>query len=45
MIIIIGCDDEKKELLKKLYEKLYPHYHIHFTPDYKKVFDITSPMR
>ena len=34
--IASGCDDEKKLVLIKLYEKLYPMYHVHFTPDFKK---------
>jgi hypothetical protein len=34
--IASGCDDEKKLVLIKLYEKLYPKYHVHFTPDFKK---------
>lgn len=34
--IASGCDEEKKLVLIKLYEKLYPKYHVHFTPDFKK---------
>lgn len=34
--IASGCDDEKKETLTALYKKLYPKYHVHFTPDFKK---------
>lgn len=34
--IASGCDDEKKIILKELYLKLYPKYHVHFTPDFKK---------
>ena len=33
--IASGCDPEKKEVLVKLYEKLFPQYLIHFTPDFK----------
>lgn len=34
--IASGCDDAKKEELTALYHKLYPQYHVHFTPDFKK---------
>lgn len=34
--IASGCDAEKKEVLTALYKKLYPAYHVHFTPDFKK---------
>mmetsp|Transcript_26662 Transcript_26662/g.25531 ORF Transcript_26662/g.25531 Transcript_26662/m.25531 type:complete len:485 (+) Transcript_26662:154-1608(+) len=34
--IASGCTDGKKMLLKELYLKLYPKYHVHFTPDFKK---------
>jgi len=34
--IASGCDDAKKEELTTLYKKLYPHYSVHFTPDFKK---------
>jgi hypothetical protein len=34
--IASGCNEEKKLVLIKLYEKLYPNYHVHFTPDFKK---------
>ena len=34
--IASGCDDEKKAYLSDLYAKLYPQYHVHFTPDFKK---------
>lgn len=34
--IASGCDEEKKLVLTKLYAKLYPKYHVHFTPDFKK---------
>ena len=33
--IASGCDDEKKAYLTELYQKLYPNYHVHFTPDFK----------
>lgn len=33
--IASGCDDAKKEELTSLYHKLYPQYHVHFTPDFK----------
>ena len=33
--IASGCDDAKKIELTKLYKTLYPHYHVHFTPDFK----------
>ena len=34
--IASGCDDDKKKMLTLLYKKLYPQYHVHFTPDFKK---------
>lgn len=34
--IASGCDDVKQAELIKLYQKLYPSYSVHFTPDYKK---------
>ena len=34
--IASGCNAEQKEILIKLYEKLYPQNHVHFTPDFKK---------
>ena len=34
--IASGCSDEKKVELTALYKKLYPEYHVHFTPDFKK---------
>ena len=34
--IASGCDDEQKDQLTKLYKTLYPQYHVHFTPDFKK---------
>jgi peptidyl serine alpha-galactosyltransferase len=34
--IASGCSDSKKADLTALYLKLYPQFHIHFTPDYKK---------
>ena len=34
--IASGCDDEKKQTLTDLYKKLYPNYHVHFTPDFKR---------
>lgn len=33
--IASGCSDEKKATLTTLYKTLYPHYHIHYTPDFK----------
>ena len=33
--IASGCNSEKKEVLTKLYAKLFPQYFIHFTPDFK----------
>jgi hypothetical protein len=35
--IASGCNDEKKEMLSKLYTHLYPNglYTAHFTPDFK----------
>ena len=33
--IASGCSDAKKAQLTTLYRKLYPQYHVHFTPDYK----------
>ena len=33
--IASGCDDNKKIELKALYQKLYPQFHVHFTPDFK----------
>ena len=34
--IASGCDEAKKKALSELYRKLYPQYHVHFTPDFKK---------
>jgi hypothetical protein len=34
--IASGCTDEQKATLTNLYKKLYPQYHVHFTPDFKK---------
>jgi hypothetical protein len=34
--IASGCDDTKKAELTALYKKLYPMYHVHFTPDFKQ---------
>lgn len=34
--IASGCDEEKKIQLTALYAKLYPQYHVHFTPDFTK---------
>ena len=34
--IASGCDDDKKKELTSLYAKLYPKYHVHYTPDFKK---------
>lgn len=31
-----GCDEDKAKELKDLYRKLFPDYHIHATPDFKK---------
>lgn len=33
--IASGCDEAKKVELTTLYKKLYPQYHVHFTPDFK----------
>jgi hypothetical protein len=33
--IASGCDDNQKIYLTGLYKKLFPNYHIHFTPDFK----------
>jgi len=32
--IASGCDAQKKDILTNLYKKLYPDYHVHFTPDF-----------
>lgn len=32
--IVSGCKDSKESFLKSLYAKLYPKYHVHFTPDF-----------
>ena len=34
--IASGCAPEKKLELQNLYKKLFPKYHVHFTPDFKK---------
>jgi len=34
--IASGCTEEKKIELTNLYRTLYPQYHVHFTPDFKK---------
>jgi len=34
--IASGCTPEKQVELTELYKKLYPRYHVHFTPDFKK---------
>lgn len=34
--IASGCNDAKKAELTELYQKLYPQYYVHFTPDFKK---------
>jgi hypothetical protein len=34
--IASGCSEEKKAKLSALYLKLFPDYHVHYTPDYKK---------
>ena len=33
--IASGCNSQKKEVLTKLYAKLFPQYFVHFTPDFK----------
>lgn len=33
--IASGCSEAKKKILTALYSKLYPQYHVHFTPDFK----------
>ena len=33
--IASGCSDTQKKTLTELYAKLYPQYHVHFTPDFK----------
>lgn len=33
--IASGCDEDKKKELTALYQKLYPQFHVHFTPDFK----------
>jgi len=33
--IASGCDDSRKKELVSLYQKLYPQYGVHFTPDFK----------
>ena len=33
--IASGCSDEKKVELTALYKKLFPMYHVHFTPNFK----------
>ena len=32
--IASGCTPEKQQVLQSAYEKLYPEYRVHFTPDY-----------
>ena len=34
--IASGCNQQRQQELTSLYRKLYPHYHVHFTPDFKK---------
>lgn len=34
--IASGCNEKQMQYLKELYAKMYPHYHVHFTPDFKK---------
>eukprot|EP01038_Epipyxis_sp_PR26KG_P011460 gene11460-15352_t len=34
--IASGCTDDKQKELTELYQKLFPEYHVHFTPNYKK---------
>jgi hypothetical protein len=33
--IASGCDEMKQKELTTLYTKLFPQYHVHFTPDFK----------
>lgn len=33
--IASGCKEDKQQELKQLYQRLYPKYHVHFTPDFK----------
>jgi hypothetical protein len=33
--IASGCKEDKQAELRALYKKLYPQYHVHFTPDFK----------
>jgi peptidyl serine alpha-galactosyltransferase len=33
--IASGCEPDKQIQLTELYKKLYPDYHVHFTPDFK----------
>lgn len=32
--IVSGCTKEKEKQLTELYKKLFPNYHVHFTPDF-----------
>jgi hypothetical protein len=34
--IASGCEPEKEKYLTQLYQKLYPQYYVHFTPNFKK---------
>jgi hypothetical protein len=34
--IASGCSDEKQRQLTDLYQRLYPEFGAHFTPDFKK---------
>ncbi len=34
--IASGCSEDKQQTLVSLYNKLFPQYHVHFTPDFKK---------
>lgn len=34
--IASGCDELKKVALTTLYKKLFPLYHVHFTPDFSR---------
>lgn len=34
--IASGCDEDKQRELTDLYQQLFPKYHVHFTPDFKK---------
>lgn len=34
--IASGCSEGKQQVLIALYRKIFPRYHVHFTPDFKK---------